>query len=74
VASTSPNVSGYNIYRATTSGGPYAKLNSSSVAATSYVDSAVQSGQTYYYVVTAVDSSSNESAFSNQAQGVIPSP
>ena len=74
VASTSSNVTGYNIYRATTSGGPYTKLNSSPVSATSYVNGIVQSGQAYYYVVTAVDSSGNESAFSNQAQGVIPSP
>ena len=75
VASSSSNVTGYNIYRVTTSGGPYnTKLNSSPVSATSYLDGVVQTGQTYYYVVTAVDSSGNESAFSNQAQGVIPSP
>ena len=75
VASTSPNVTGYNIYRVTTSGGPYnTKLNSSPVSATNYLDGVVQSGQVYFYVVTAVDSSGNESAFSNQAQGVIPSP
>jgi fibronectin type 3 domain-containing protein len=64
----------YNIYRATTSGGPYSKIYSTQVGATSYVDGVVQSAQTYYYVVTAVDSSRNESVFSNQAQGVIPSP
>ena len=74
VASTSSNVTGYNIYRATTSGGPYSKLNSSPVSPTSYLDSVVQSGQTYYYVVTSVDSSNNESAYSNQAQGIVPSP
>jgi hypothetical protein len=74
VASTSSNVTGSNIYRATTSGGPYTKISSSPGNATSYVDSVVQSGLTYYYVVTAVDSSGNESAYSNQAQAVIPSP
>jgi len=74
VGSISSNVAGYNIYRATTSGGPYTKLNSSPVSATSYVDGIVQSGQTYSYVVTTIDSSGNESAFSNQAQAVIPSP
>lgn len=74
-ASTSANVTGYNIYRGTASGGPYAtKLNSSPVVGTSYTDSTAQAGQTYYYVATAVDSSSSESAYSNQAQAVVPSP
>lgn len=72
-ASSSQGVTGYNIYRGTTSGGPYTKLNSSPVVGTSYTDRTVQAGQTYYYVATAVDSSS-ESAYSNEAQGVIPSP
>jgi fibronectin type 3 domain-containing protein len=43
-------------------------------AATSFVDGSVQSGQTYYYVVTAVDTSGTESGYSNQVQAVIPSP
>ncbi len=55
-ASTSV-VTGYNIYRGTVSGGPYAKLNSSLIALTTYTDSTVQSGQTYFYIVTAVDAS-----------------
>lgn len=75
VASVSPNVSGYNIYRGTTSGGPYAtKVNSSLVQSTTYVDTTAQSGQTYYYVATAVDSSGSESANSAQTQAVIPIP
>jgi hypothetical protein len=72
-ASTSSNVTGYNIYRATVSGGPYTKLTATPVSATTYTDTAVQAGQTYYYVATAVDSSSNESTYSNEAQAVIPS-
>jgi len=32
----------------------------------------LQSGTTYYYVTTAVDSSGNESVYSNQAAAVIP--
>jgi len=72
-ASTSPGVTGYNVYRGATSGGPYTKLNSALIAQTSYIDTTVQTGQTYYYVATAVDSGSNESAYSNQAQAVIPS-
>jgi hypothetical protein len=72
-ASTS-TVTGYNIYRGTVSGGPYTKLNSSVNVPTSYADSTVQSGQTYRYVVTAVDSSSVESNYSNEATAVVPSP
>jgi len=70
-ASTS-TVSGYNVYRSSVSGGPYTKLNSSLIASTTYVDSAVTSGQTYYYVVTSVDSSSVESANSAEVSANVP--
>jgi len=70
-ASTSA-VSGYNVYRGTKSGGPYSKINSTLYPSTTYTDSTVATGQTYYYVTTAVDSSGQESAYSNQAQAVIP--
>jgi len=73
VASTSAVV-GYHAYRGTISGGPYTKLTSSANASTSFTDSTVQSGQTYYYVVTSVDSSDVESVSSNQAQTTIPTP
>jgi fibronectin type 3 domain-containing protein len=72
-ASTSIVV-GYNVYRGTQSGGPYTKINSSLNATTAYTDSTVQSGATYYYVVTAVDATNAESAYSNQAVAVIPIP
>lgn len=70
-ASTS-SVAGYNVYRSSVSGGPYIKLNSSLVSATTYVDSLVQSGSTYYYVATAVDTSNVEGGYSNQAMATIP--
>ena len=70
-ASTS-SVTGYNIYRTTVSGGPYTKLNPSLLPGTTYTDSSVQGGQTYYYVTTAVDSSGVESAYSNEASATIP--
>jgi hypothetical protein len=72
-ASTS-TVVGYNAYRGTTTGGPYTKLNSSVTTSTTYTDATVQSGQTYYYVVTAVDSSGGESVRSNETQAIIPVP
>lgn len=65
-------VAGYNIYRGTASGGPYTKLNSSLDTATTYTDSTVQSSTTYFYVATAVDSSQDESSFSNQISAAIP--
>jgi hypothetical protein len=65
-------VIGYNVYRGTVSGGPYTKLNPSLDGTTTFTDMTVQAGQTYYYVVTAVDSSNIESAHSNQVAATIP--
>jgi fibronectin type 3 domain-containing protein len=66
-------VSGYNVYRGTTSNGPYStQLNSSLVTAVGFTDSTVAAGTTYYYVVTAVNSSNVESVDSNQATAIIP--
>jgi hypothetical protein len=70
-ASTS-TVMGYNTYSSTVSGGPYNKLTSSPAAGTSFTDSTVQAGKTYYYVVTSVDSSGMESANSSQVTAAIP--
>ena len=74
LASTSTNVSGYNVYRSTTSGGPYTKLNSSLLSTTAYTDINIDAGDTYYYIATAVNSSNQESAYSNQATAVVPTP
>jgi hypothetical protein len=73
-ASTSTNVKGYYVYRAGTTGGPYTKLATSLAAGTSYTDTTVQAGQTYYYVATALDSNNQESPYSTEAKAVIPSP
>jgi hypothetical protein len=74
VASTSSTVVGYNIYRGSVSGGPYAVLNSTPNAGLTYTDMTVLAGQTYYYVVTAVDASGNESVVSNEVAVTIPTP
>jgi len=73
-ASATPGVVGYNVYRGTTSGGPYpTELNSSPINGTTYTDATVQAGQTYYYVVTAVASNDvTQSADSNQASATVP--
>jgi hypothetical protein len=71
-ASTSLNVTSYNVYRGTTTGGPYVKVNSSPVAALTYVDSSVSSGRSYFYVATAVDGNGNESTYSTEAAATVP--
>ena len=73
-SSTSSNIAGYNVYRADVAGGAYAKVNASPVSTTSYVDSAVTSGRTYYYVATAVDGNNRESTYSSQAIAAVPTP
>ena len=70
-ASTS-TVAGYNIYRGTVSGGPYTKINSSLISILTYTDTTVQSGITYYYVATSVDSSGDESVNSDEVSAPIP--
>jgi hypothetical protein len=72
IASTTSTVVGYNVYRSTVSGTGYAKINSAFDSALTYTDSTVQNGTTYYYVTTAVDSSGNESLYSNETQAFIP--
>jgi Abnormal spindle-like microcephaly-assoc'd, ASPM-SPD-2-Hydin len=66
-------VAGYNVYRGTNTGGPYvSKLTTSPLTSTQFTDTGLQSGLTYYYVVTAVDSNGVESVYSNQATALIP--
>jgi hypothetical protein len=72
-AASSSSVAGYDIYRGTHTGGPYSKVDSLD-SATSFSDSSVLAGQTYYYVVTGVNSKGTESAYSSEAKAVIPSP
>jgi len=69
---SSSSVVGYNVYRGTQSGGPYAKLNSSVLSDTTYTDSNTESGTTYYYVSTAVNATNQESTYSNEASASIP--
>ena len=72
-ASTSSDVTGYNVYRGVQSGGPYMLLTDTPVAGLSFVDITVAAGATYFYVVTAL-AGAQESAFSNELSATIPSP
>jgi hypothetical protein len=72
--STASTITGYNLYRATVSGGYTAPLNSSpiSLSTAQFTDSTVQAGQTYYYVFTFVDSNNVQSTYSNEVSATIP--
>jgi len=69
---SSSSVAGYFVYRGSKPSGPFTQLNSSPESSPSYSDSAVSSGQVYYYYVTAVDSSNIQSADSNEVSVTIP--
>jgi hypothetical protein len=73
-ASTSPGIIGYNVYRRTGSSGSFAKINTAPDPLTSYADSSVADGQTYYYETTSVNSSNEESVASTPVKAIIPAP
>ncbi len=62
--SASKGATSYNVYDATTTGGPYNKI--SSTITTNDVVTGLANGQQYYFVVTAVNSA-GESGYSNEA-------
>jgi len=64
-------VQGYNVYRGTTPGS-YTKINGSLDTNTTYMDTTVASGVTYYYAATAVDSSGEESSYSTPVKIAVP--
>ena len=76
-ASTSSEISGYNIYRAVYASacGSYSKINSLLNTGTLYTDSAVVDGANYCYATTAVNTSNEESGYSNVVSNVqVPAP
>ena len=72
-ASSTPNVT-YNVYRGSASTGPFSQLNSTAISALTYADTAVQPGQTYYYVLTAVDAAGQSSYSSPSSPATVPNP
>ena len=63
---TEADLGGYNVYRSESSGTGYSKINSVTVTASEYSDDTAENGVTYFYFVTAVDRSSNESGDSDE--------
>ena len=62
----------YNVKRSETPGGPYTTI-AENVTTTSYTDTAVTNGTTYYYIVTAVNEG-GESSPSNEASATPAAP
>jgi len=71
---SSSAVAGYNVYRSAISGGPYARVNTSTVTLLSYTDPSVLAGRVYYYTVTAVTSDGVESTYATPVSATIPTP
>ncbi|MDJ0838311.1 MAG: collagenase [Acidobacteriota bacterium] len=68
------DLGGYLVYRGTSSGGPYTRLTGSTVGGTSYADTGVSNGTTYYYRISAVDTSGNESVQSAEVNATPTAP
>ncbi len=66
---TSSSATSYNVYTATTTGGPYIKVGSTTNINYTVTGLLSINGPTYYFVVTAVNSA-GESGYSNQASSV----
>ncbi len=79
-ATASSGITGYNVYRSTTSGSGYTKIGSTNSSTVTYTDTTVQGSATYYFVVTAYSPACpttptcGESPNSNEVVGVIPAP
>jgi hypothetical protein len=66
-------IAGYNVFRSTTNGS-YVQINPALVTSSlSYTDGAVSNSSTYYYVIAAVDTQGNQSAYSTWVTAGIPS-
>lgn len=68
-ASTDAKVTGYNVYRSTSSAGGFTKLADKAATAT-YTDSTAVTGTTYYYVVTSL-TAVNESFYSDTVSTTV---
>jgi hypothetical protein len=57
-----PDVAGFDVFRAGTSGGPFAKANASLITGTSFSDGQLTAGTPYFYVVKSEDAGGGLSA------------
>jgi fibronectin type 3 domain-containing protein len=70
-ANTETNLTGYNVYTAATQTGPFTqKVNTSLVTTTTFTNTGLTNGTTYFYIVRAVNNSGQESGNSNTVSAV----
>jgi fibronectin type 3 domain-containing protein len=69
---SSPSVIGYRVYYGTAPGA-YAQARGAGLyaATATYTVTGLTAGRTYYFVVTSVDATGNESTYSNEASKLI---
>lgn len=70
------DLKGYNLYKSNYKNSGFAKINNKVILAktTTYKDENIIKGINYYYYLTAIDSSGNESGFSNIINGLNNNP
>ena len=73
-AVTTGNVSSYNVYRGTTAGSQSETLIAGVLTGTTFADTTVTQGTTYYYEVTAVNGHGTEVYLSNEASATATEP
>ena len=71
-ADAQADLAGYNVYRSTSLGGVFEKINVGIVQQPSYVDMGVTTGEKYCYRVTRVAGSGDESSVSETVSMVMP--
>ena len=70
--SVETDLAGYNVYRSEEPGVQGTRLNSELLPTPAFQDAHVLAGRTYFYTVTAVDHTGNESAASSEISGAVP--
>ena len=73
-ANSEPDIAGYLLYRSTDPNAPkpWTRLTSEVYTRTTFQDTNVETGKTYYYYVVAVDTAGNKSKDSNVVSDTIP--
>jgi len=72
--SAATDIAGYNVYRSEDPSRPGTRVNSELLLTPAFRDMNALPGRTYFYTVTAIDRSGNESPASPPASGSVPAP
>jgi hypothetical protein len=72
--SAATDIAGYSVYRSDEPSSPGTRVNSELLLTPAFRDMNALPGRTYFYTVTAIDRSGNESPASPPASGSIPAP